>query len=329
MTDEYMSKPCPISTYFQQASPLAYGCMGLGGAWGSRAYEKHHLSQAHNVIDSAMESGINFFDHADIYTLGNAEKVFGEVLKSRPALRDKMIIQSKCGIRFDDDQGPKRFDFSADHIKTSVDGILRRLNTEHLDILLLHRPDPLMEPDEVAQTFSELKQSGKVAHFGVSNMNAQQIQYLQHYMDLPLIVNQVELHLLNLDWLDEVVLANNPQGKDLTFSSGTIEYCAINNVQIQSWGSLCQGLLSGRPVDEQPEHIQKTARRVQQLAAEYQTSSEAIVLAFLQRHPSAIQPVIGTTSPERIKACAMANDITLSREHWYSLYVSARGQELP
>lgn len=319
----------PINQHLPDISSVAYGCMGLGGSWDQQPIQKEHINQAHQVIDTALDCGINFFDHADIYTMGKAEQVFGEVLKTRPELREQIILQSKCAIRFADEKGPKRFDFSGSYIKNSVDGILSRLNVESIDILLLHRPDPLMEPEDVAEAFAYLKQSGKVNHFGVSNMNAAQMGFLQHYLDFPLIVNQMELNLLHLGWLDDIVLANNEQGKDLSFSSGTIEYCRMNQVQIQSWGSLCQGLLTGRDLSGQPPHIHQTAALVNSLAAEYQTSQESILLAFLMRHPAGIQPVIGTTNSDRIRACGNAANVELSKAHWYALYVSARGEELP
>ncbi|GAB5379516.1 MAG: aldo/keto reductase [Aliiglaciecola sp.] len=319
----------PLNQTFPGARPIAYGCMGLGGSWGHEPYKVEHVKQAHEVVDAVLDAGINFFDHADIYTMGKAEQVFGEVLKERPSLREQILIQSKCGIIFEDDKGPKRFDFSKEYILNSVDGILSRLNTDYIDIFLLHRPDPLMEPDEVADAFSILKQAGKVKHFGVSNQNLHQMSLLQNSLDMPLIANQIELHLMHLDFLDDVVLSNNVQGKDLSFTSGTFEYCRMNNIQIQAWGSLCQGMLSGRDVSSQPEHIQRTAELVGKLAAEYQSSKEAILLAFLMRHPAGIQPIIGSTNPARIAASAQATNVTLTREHWYALYVTARGQELP
>lgn len=322
-------KKYPLEHYLPGISKLSYGCMGLGGGWNDDPFAPEHVQQAHEVVDTALECGINFFDHADIYTKGKAEQVFGEVLKARPHLREKIFIQSKCAIRFDDEKGPGRYDFSAQWINESVDGILSRLKTDYIDILLLHRPDPLMDPDEVAETFNTLKREGKVLHFGVSNMNGQHMSYLQSALDVPLVANQIEISLQQLGWLDEVVLAGNPEGKDLNFASGTLEYCRQNNVQIQSWSSLCRGLYSGRDVSQEPEHVQKTAALVADLAAQYQVSREAIVLAFLTRHPAKIQPVIGTTNLERIKACCEVEKVSLTREHWYGLYVSARGQRLP
>ncbi|WP_299665017.1 aldo/keto reductase family oxidoreductase [uncultured Psychromonas sp.] len=319
----------PLNKYLSDVGDLAFGCMGLGGGWDQNPVADNEIKQAHQVIDTALESGINLFDHADIYTFGKAEKAFGHVLAERPELRQKMYIQSKCGIRFSDKSGPKRYDFSKQWINSSVDNILSRLNTGYLDILMLHRPDPLMELDEVANTLLALKNSGKVRHFGVSNMQYQQMAYLQSAMDTPLVNNQIEISLAKLDWLESGVLVGNSQGNNINFAAGTLEYCQTNNVQIQAWGCLSQGLFSGRNIDDQPAHIKATAGLVFQLAGKYQVSTEAIVLAWLMRHPVKVQPVIGTTNLDRIKACAQASNIQLSRSDWYALYESARGEELP
>ncbi|GAA6186502.1 aldo/keto reductase [Aliiglaciecola sp. NS0011-25] len=322
-------KQIPLNSYFPSMSQISLGCMGLGGSWGTAPFESKHVTQAHTAVDAALDCGINSFDHADIYTMGKAEQVFGEVLKARPELRENILLQSKCGIVFEDEKGPKRFDFSKHYILKSVDGILNRLNTEYIDIFLLHRPDPLMQADEVAEAFSILKASGKVKQFGVSNQNSHQMKLLQSALDMPLVANQIELNLTHLDFLEDVVLANHPQAKYLSFPSGTMEYCQLNNVQVQAWGSLCQGTLSGKSLTNQPHHIQQTADLVSKLAADYQTSAEAILLAFLMRHPAKIQPIIGTTNPLRIQACSQASQFELTREHWYSLFVTARGCELP
>lgn len=318
-----------ITRHFPQASRIVYGFMGLGGGWNTDPISSNEIKQAHQVVDSALESGINVFDHADIYTFNKAEQVFGEVLKARPELKEQLIIQSKCGIRFEDEHGPGRYDFSQQWINQSVDGILARLNIDCLDTLLLHRPDPLMQPEVIAETFNALISSGKVKHFGVSNMSQSQVHFLQHYLDQPLIANQIEISLKNLAWLDEAVTVGNPDGATVNFTSGTLEYCQMNNVQIQAWGSLCQGLFTGQSLENQPEHIAKTAQLVSQLAHQYNCSGEAILLAWLMRHPANIQPIIGTTNLKRIKDCSQAVNIELSREHWYQLYVSARGNSLP
>ena len=319
----------PLSEFYPYISKIGLGCMGFGGDWSPALYEADHIQQMHDAIDASLDAGINFFDHADIYTLGKAEQVFGEVLKSRPELKQQMIIQSKCGIQFDDEKGPGRYNFSSEWILSSVDGILSRLNIEQLDILLLHRPDPLMETDEVAGAFQTLKDSGKVQHFGVSNMHVHQVEFLQSCLDNPLVAHQLELSLKNLDWLNESVTAGMSVGSGIHFSPGVIEHSRKNNVQIQAWGCLAQGLFTGRDLSQQPENVINTADLVTNLAAEYQVSKEAIVLAWLMRHPANIQPIIGTTNPERIKACAQAETVKLTREHWYQLYVSSRGERLP
>lgn len=323
------AKPNPLSHYVTQNSPLVFGCMMLGGGWNQNPISADDVAQCHQAIDTALDAGICVFDHADIYTFGKAEQVFGKVLQQRPELRNLITLQSKCGIRFASDNAPQRYDFSAQWITQSVDGILARLQIQQLDVLMLHRPDPLMQPEEVAATFSALQQAGKVKHFGVSNMQQHQMALLQDALDMPLVVNQLELSLSHLAWLDEGTTAGCSGETLVNFSSGTIEYCRRNNVQLQAWGSLSQGLFSGKDVSSEAAHIAQTAELVKQLAAEYQVSREAIVLGFLLRHPAKIQPVIGTINLERIKACAQAMQVELSREHWYALYLSARGKALP
>ncbi|MFT7561025.1 MAG: putative oxidoreductase [Flavobacteriales bacterium] len=319
----------PIHRYFPNASQLVFGCMSLGGTWNADPISKDTIQHANAAIDAALEIGINVFDLADIYTLGKAELVFGEVLKQRPELREHLILQSKCAIQFEDEQGPQRYNFSKEWIKTSVDGSLERLGIEQLDILELHRPDPLMEGEEVACALMELKAAGKVKHFGVSNFTGSQMAFLQTYLPFPIIANQIEMSLASHNFVDDGIYGVHPEGASINFASGTLEYCAHNNVQLQSWGSLAQGLYSGKDISKEAPHVQQTANLVAELAKQYGSSKEAIVLAWLLRHPANIQPVIGTANPERIAACAQALNIQLTREQWYSLYVSARGQRLP
>ncbi len=319
----------PLQRYVERSSPLVFGCMNLGGGWNQNPISAADIQQCHQVVDAALEAGICIFDHADIYTFGKAEQVFGTVLKQRPELRSQISLQSKCGIRFADNATPQRYDFSAGWITQSVDAILARLQIEQLDILLLHRPDPLMQPAEVAATFHALQQSGKVKHFGVSNMQQHQMAFLQQALDTPLVVNQLELSLSHLAWLDEGTTAGCSGQPGVNFSAGTLEYCQQNHVQLQAWGSLSQGLFSGRDISAEPAPVRATAQLVAQLAAAYQVSREAIVLGWLMRHPAQIQPVIGTTNISRIRACAEATKVKLSREHWYALYLAARGRALP
>lgn len=316
-----------MQAYFPNASRLIYGCMGLGGGWNNSPATKADVNQARTIIDKVLGLDINVFDHADIYTFGKAEQVFGEALKQSPTLRDNMIIQSKCAIRFEDELGPKRYDFSAQHLTASVEGILSRLHIEQLDILLLHRPDPLMELDEVAGVLQQLKTQGKIKHIGVSNMHGHQIAYLQSALSSPIVANQLEMSLAFRDWLEDGVTTNSIANRQTGYASGTIEYCAMNNVQLQAWGSLAQGRYTG--AETQSEHDHATAKLVSSLAAQYQTTPEAIVLAWLMRHPAKVQPVLGSTNLSRIEASQRAVDISLSREHWYMLFETARGQEMP
>lgn len=201
-------KSQPLSHWGLNTSRLVLGCMGLGGGWNRDPITNEHLKHAESAVEAALEAGITMFDHADIYTMGKAETVFGQVLKKRPQLRDSIVIQSKCGIRFAEGDVPSRYDFSKSHILNAVDGILQRLGIETLDILLLHRPDPLMEPDEVAEAIHSLKSSGKAKRFGVSNMSAGQIRFLQQASSEPIIVNQLEMSLGHLHWLEQGILVN-------------------------------------------------------------------------------------------------------------------------
>lgn len=325
-----MLRALPLDKRGIPASRIALGCMGLGGDWDREPVTAANIKQGHEAVEAALSIGINFFDHADIYTRGKAEKVFGEIFRDRPGLREEIILQSKCGIKLmEPGDITNMFDLSKEHILASVDGTLSRLGTEYIDILLLHRPDPLMDPGEVAEALHQLKASGKVRHFGVSNMSAAQIKLLQTYCDEPFIVNQLHMSLAKISWVDAVLSVNREQWKDITFPEGTIEHCRAENIQLQAWGPLAQGLFSGRPLEGQPENVVNTAARVQALADEKGTTPEAIVLAWLMTHPAAIQPVIGTVNPRRIAACEGADKIVLSRREWYELYVSSRGERVP
>lgn len=320
----------PLQKRGIDASRIALGCMPMGGGWNRDPIEPAHIKQAHEAVEAALSIGINFFDHADIYTRGKAETVFGQVLRERPGLRERMLIQSKCGIRLEDGPDePQRYDFSREHILGSVDGSLQRLGIDYLDVLLLHRPDPLMDPDEVAEALAVLKRSGKVRAFGVSNMSAGQIRLLQASLDEPLIVNQLQLSLGHCGWIDQGIHLNRAVAKDDTFPEGTLEYCRLENIQLQAWGPLDQGMFTGRNIDGESESVKQTAALVARLAEKKSTTREAIVLAWLLKHPAGIQAIIGTLNPQRIRACGDAEKIDLTREEWYQLYVSARGRRIP
>lgn len=315
----------PLEQRGIRTNRLILGCMSFGGN-AREPITKEDILAAEQAIDAAQTIGISMFDHADIYAMGKAEETFGAILKARPAWRDQIILQSKCGIRLGDGSDPKRFDFSKTYILESVDGILNRLNTEYLDVLLLHRPDPLVVLDEVAEALGRLKSSGKVRYFGVSNMRTTQIRFLQQAFPDQIITNQIEMSLGHLNWLDHGIQFNRAD-EAANFSDGLLEYCQMEHIQLQAWSPLARGRFSGRDVLNEPEHIQKTADRVKRMADEKETTAEAIVLGWLIRHPAMIQPVIGTTNVDRIKACGEAERQAelMTREEWYALYVSARG----
>lgn len=311
-------------------SPLAYGCMHIGGSWDSQPATALQQEHAASAFDLALGLGINFFDHADIYTLGKSEQLFGQWLAGRSSLREQLVIQSKCGIRFADDPYPgavKRYDFSYEHIIAAAEASLRRLRTDYLDLFLLHRPDALMEPEEVARAFDQLHASGKVRYFGASNHSGSQLALLRHHLRQPLVVNQLQLSLSHSQLLEEGVMVNRSDGQ-YAATAGTLDYCRLNGIQLQAWSPLGGGALCRQDQDVPPSQ-QRAARRVAELADFHATTPEAVVLAWLLRHPAAIQPVVGTTNLQRLRACARATELQLSREEWYSLWVAARGHELP
>lgn len=312
------------------ATRLAYGCMQLGGDWTREPLTKDARAQAARTVAAALEHGINFFDHADIYCRGKSESVFGEMIRELKIARSSIILQSKCGIRFADDPNagdPQRYDFSYAHIMRAVEGSLRRLQTDYLDILLLHRPDALVEPAEVARAFDELHRAGKVNYFGVSNHTAAQIELLQKFLPQPLIVNQVELNLLHADLIDDGMFFNTPP-RPYTAITGTLDYCRAREILIQAWAPVANGLLFAPPQDA-GVNAKRVAGLIAQLAQAKNTSKEAIALAWLLRHPAPIQPILGTTKPERIAAGALADAVELTREEWYALLKAARGGPLP
>jgi predicted oxidoreductase len=311
------------------ASRLIYGCMGLGGGWNREPVSEADIGHAHAAVEAALDIGITAFDHADIYTLGKAEQTFATLFKRIPSLREKIVLQTKCGIRFADEEGGKRYDLSAAYIVGAVERSLQRLNTERIDVLLLHRPDPLMEPDEINEAWLVLHNAGKVGALGVSNMHAGQMRWLQSRLSTPLVANQLEMSLAKRDWLDAETCFNDDQGASTLPWQETLHYCQQHGVALQAWGSLAKGWYSGALPGDAPAAARATADLVRQLADKYRAPAESIVLAWLLRHPARIAPVIGTSHPDRIRACGAAERINLTRGEWYGLYQSARGQELP
>ncbi|MBL7649356.1 MAG: aldo/keto reductase [Candidatus Hydrogenedentes bacterium] len=313
-----------------EVSRIAYGCMALGGSWDSAPFGDGEVKRAIDLVSIAVEAGINFFDHADIYARGKSEEVFAEVLRALPGLRERIVIQSKCGIRFPDtpEAGtPGRYDFSHDHIVGSAEAILGRLGIEQLDILLLHRPDPLMEPDEVARAFEALHGSGKVRYFGVSNFSASQVTLLQRSVAQPLVVNQLEISLLHHHLISEGI-GINQTGYTYAATTGTLDYCRLHDLRVQAWTPVARGQIF-EPADDAPAPVRAVAAMIGDLAESLGTSREAIALAWLLRHPAGIQPVVGTSSPERLRNACKADGVELSREAWYGLLEAVRGKPAP
>ncbi|MEK3888788.1 aldo/keto reductase [Bacillus sp. FSL K6-3431] len=276
------------------------------------------VSEIERLIRSAMEEGINFFDHADIYGGGQCEELFAEAIQMNASIRDKMILQSKCGIN----SKGNYFDFSKEHILSSVDGILKRLNTEYLDILLLHRPDPLMEPEEVAEAFDELHNSGKVRYFGVSNQNPAQIELLQKYNSHKLVVNQLQLSIAHTPIIDSGIALNMNIDQSINRDSSILEYCRLNDITIQAWSPYQNGFFKG-PFLGDVENFPELNEVIDSIADKYEVTNTAIATAWITRHPANIQVVLGTTNAQRLKDACKGSEIALTREEWYQIYKAA------
>lgn len=317
-----------------EVSRISYGCMGIGGSWDASGLTEETYRSAAAALDAAVEAGVTLFDHADIYCRGKSEEAFGRWLEGRSDLRDDLVIQSKCGIRFGDDPpgAPFRFDFSYEHITQSVEGILRRLKIDCLDVLLLHRPDPLVQPEEVARAFDDLEAYGKVRHFGVSNHNAAQIDLLRRHVLQPLVANQVEISLLHPEMIDAGIDWNVTGLSTQVCGDGTLEYCRRHDITLQAWSPLARGLLGDaavKPDDPRAARITATRNALAEQAGRKGVSPEAVAIAWLLRHPARIIPIIGTTRPEKILTTTQADTVELSREEWNAIFTVARGRRMP
>lgn len=293
------------------APSIAIGCMRMADL---------SVEKAEKVIRTSIENELNFFDHADIYGGGKSEEIFAEALQMTAATREKIILQSKCGIR------NGFFDFSKEHIINSVDGILKRLRTEYLDVLLLHRPDTLFEPEEVAEAFSELEKSGKVRHFGVSNQNPLQIELLKKNVEQDLIANQLQFSIMHTGMIDAGLNVNMTVDAGVVRDSGILEYSRLNDMTIQAWSPFQHGFFEGVFLDN--PKFPELNQAVNKLAEKYQVTNSAIAVAWILRHPAKIQTVLGTMNPERIAGIRKGADIQLTREEWYEIYRAA-GNVLP
>lgn len=294
-----------------QASQIILGCMRI-------------IEPGKNpvkVIETAYENGINFFDHADIYGAGQCETVFAEALAQTPIRREDIYLQSKCAIR-----PGVAFDFSKEHIIKSVEGSLQRLQTDYLDTMLLHRPDTLMEPEEVAEAFYELEKSGKVRYFGVSNQNPMQVELLKTAVKQPLLFNQLQFGLKHTEMVDAGLNVNIPNQASHMQDGSVLEYSRINKMRIQAWSPFQHGYFDGPFVgnDKFPE----LNKKLEEYAEKYNLTPSGIAIAWINRHPARMQTIIGTMTERRIEEVTNASDLVLSREEWYDLYMAA-GNILP
>jgi len=317
-----------LKTQFPHASELVYGCMGLGGDWNDTKLTAQDIRLAEQAVDAATNIGINFFDLADIYRQGKSEEAFGQLLQNKQLQREDIVVQSKCGIRLSK-TGTNHYDFSDEWINRSVDGIFKRLQTDYLDILMLHRPDILVDAEALNETLKNIYTSGKVKAFAVSNMNVSQLSFLQKTLEVPIIANQIELSLSAAAPYAYAIQANQSLTGCDSFYSGLFEYAQLNGVELQSWGSLANGKYSSEISNNDSEQVRATKQLVCELAEHYGVSKEAILLSFIRRHPASIRPVIGSTNTNRILACKDAHQFELSKEHWYSLLCASMGQGVP
>ncbi|MBR2565244.1 MAG: aldo/keto reductase [Paenibacillus sp.] len=290
---------------------VAVGCMRINSL---------DSKDAEHFVRSAMEVGANFFDHADIYGTGACEEIFADAVQMNPQVRENLILQSKCGIR------KGMFDFSKEHILNSVDGILQRLRTEYLDVLLLHRPDALVEPEEVAEAFDQLEREGKVRHFGVSNQNPNQIELLKKYVKQPLVANQLQMSITNTTMIDSGINVNMENDAAVNRDGSILDYCRLHDMTIQPWSPFQYGFFEGVFLDN--EKFPELNAKIDEIAAKYDVSNTTIAIAWLLRHPAKMQPVTGTMNIDRLRDCVKASDVHLTRLEWYEIYRAA-GNVLP
>lgn len=303
-----------------KASRLAYGCWRIAGSWDPADVTNGGIAAGKRAVLTAVEAGFTLFDHANIYCGGRAEEIFGEVLRDTPGLRDKLVIASKCGIRFSDDPfpgAPYRYDSSGDYIQRACEESLCRLRIDCLDLYQIHRPDYLGDPHEIAGALAVLLDAGKARAFGVSNCRPSYFTALQKACPFPLVVNQVEISLAHQQPLDD----------------GTLNQCLAERITPMAWSPLGGGQLADGATRVLPSQEgygnDSLFRALDGLAKKHGTSRSNIALAWLLKHPAKIVPIIGTTNPARIRGAAKAPDVKLSREDWYELLVAARGERLP
>ncbi len=290
---------------------VAMGCMRLADA----------KETPDRVLGTALELGIDFFDHADIYGGGRCEEIFGDWLAAHPSVRNEITIQTKCGIR------KGCYDFSKQHILTAVEGSLRRFRTDHVDVLLLHRPDALMEPEEVAAAFDALETAGKVRYFGVSNHNPMQIELLKIAVKQPIVADQLQFSLPESGLVTSGLNVNMKNDESVMHDGSALEYLRLKGITLQAWSPFQGGFFKGPFVGNREKYPALNAK-LDETAQKYGVTPTAIAAAWILRHPAGIQLIAGSVSPERMGEIAAGADIALSREDWYALYLSA-GFRLP
>lgn len=303
-----------IGNSYWETSAIALGIMRMAALTPTKAAE---------ALEAALESEINFIDSADMYGDGKSELVFAAAMKEAGISRDKFFIQSKGGIVTGDD---KRYDFSKQHLLDSVDGILERMEIDYLDSYLLHRPDPLMEPEEIAEAFDILQASGKVRHFGVSNFNPEQFKLLQSHVDQKLLINQLQFSIMHTGMIDYGMHTNMTDTRSFDHDGGVLEFSRRKGVTIQAWSPFQYGFFEGVFVDN--DKFPELNELLDKLAKKYDTNKNAIATAWILRHPANMQVILGTMNPTRIKESAAGGDVTLTKQEWYDVYFAA-GNDLP
>lgn len=293
------------------ASAVSLGCMRMGGLDDTRMDA---------IMDTALACGINYFDHADIYGGGASERLFGDYLSRHPGVRDKIFVQTKCAIR------PGQYDFSKEHILEAVEGSLSRLGLDYVDALLLHRPDTLMEPEEVAEAFDLLEASGKVRTFGVSNHNPLQIELLKTAVRQPLAIHQLQFSITEAGMVTAGMNANMKNGDSVMHDGGLLEYSRIKGMTIQAWSPFQYGFFKGSFIDN--EEFPVLNQKLAEIGEKYGLSKTGVAAAWILRHPANMQLIAGTMTPERLIDICRAADISLSRAEWYEIYLAA-GHCLP
>ncbi|GHT49125.1 aldo/keto reductase [Bacteroidia bacterium] len=293
------------------SSNIVMGCMRINSL---------SLSEIDGLVKTALDQGINFFDHADKYGGGASETLFSQAIGMNSRLREKMIIQSKCCIRQD------FYDASKEYILEAVDGSLKRLQTDFLDILLLHRPDALIEPEEVAEAFEILHSSGKVKYFGVSNYNPMQIELLKKYVPFPLVINQLQYSVVHTPMIDEGMAANMAINQSIERTGHVLDYCRLNDITIQAWSPFQKGFFEG-PFFMDPKYVTLN-KALTDYGEKYNLHITGAAVAWITRHPANMQVILGTTKPERLIAACQGSDVPMTRQEWYGIYKAA-GNMIP